>query len=232
MNKNYIIVFGSAATKKFRHNHHLPSDIDVISDMPEQEVIPIVTEWGKKEFGTSLPVDLHPQSNTDCVRVPVLHEGPGGFIVIKGNPAVHTHIRKRGFASILRMYGDDPEKLLAKLKAGEKLSLLPETEKYSDSYGEDKYYSGLKAFRNAAAHVDNLDYILSRLNCGKLLKMLLRKDADNWMASSDITRHPLPYGDGWSLAVNINVSSDRTQPVLYGIRETKNEEEAIKILFR
>lgn len=238
MKKNFMIIFGSAVTKNYRSGRQLPSDIDVISDMEEKEIRKAVEAWSRKKFHASLPVDLHrPEQFSDRVSVPVLFEKEmqegKGYIILCGNPAIRTYIRDRGFASILRMYGDDPEGILEKLKTPQKLSLLPETETYSGEYGEDKYYSGLKAFRNAAAHVKELDVILSRLNCGKLLKILLRQDADNWMASPDITSEPLPHGDGWSHGVTVYVSSDKKEPVLRGreFNSEKNEEEAIKILF-
>lgn len=242
MNENFIIVFGSAVTKNYRSGRYLPSDIDVISDMEEKDVIRLVTEWGKSEFHALLAVDLHRPEGSDCVRVPVLFkhemEEGKGYLILYGNPKVRTYIRDRGFASILRMYGNNPDDLMEKLRNPRKLSLLPETETYSGKEGEDKYYSGLKAFRNAAAHVDNLDEILSRLNCGNLLKLLLYRDADNWKASPDITDNPLPYGDGWTHAVTVHVSSVKTEPVLRGwdwveLEEIiRNEKEAIRILFK
>lgn len=237
MNKNFIIVFGSAVTKKYRCGHYLPSDIDVISDMPMEEVTEIVTAWSKAELHASLPIDLHECPSPDDITVPILRaderaEGKG-YIILHGTPVVHTDMCHRGFASVLRTYGDDPNRLLEELKTPSPLSLLPETERYfSSAYGEDKYYSGLKAFRNAAAHVKDLNYILSCLNCGKLLNMLLHQDADNWMASTDITKTPLPYGEGWTLAVIVYVSSDKTKPVLCDWHsDGKNEDEAIQILF-
>ena len=240
MKKNFIIVFGSAVTKKYRYGRFLPSDIDVMSDMPISDVSKIVTEWGKKELHASLPIDLHKCTSQDDILVPILreeeHEEGKGYIILRGTPLVHTYICNRGFASVLRTYGDDPQVLLEKLKTPFLLSLLPETENYYDNgEGEDKYYSGLKAFRNAAAHVKDLDRVLSCLNCGKLLNILLHQDADNWMASPDITKTPLPYGYGWNRAVVVYVSSDKKQPVLCccagNKKEEKNEDEAIQILF-
>lgn len=239
MQENFIIVFGSAVTKNFRSGRYLPSDIDVISDMEEHDIYRIVDAWASREFHASLPIDLHRlEQFSDCVRVPILFNNEQdegrGYLILHGTPTVHTYIRDRGFASILRMHGNNPETLVKKLRNPQKLSLLPETETYSGEYGEDKYYSGLKAFRNAAAHVDNLDEILSYLNCGNLLNMLLHRDADNWRASPDITDNPLPYGDGWTHAVTVHVSSDKNKPVLlysgHGAMD-RNEMEAIDILF-
>lgn len=211
----YIIIFGSAITRNYKLGHILPSDIDIISNMSEDKIQQKVNEWSLENFGNILPLDIHePIYNGKKVEVPVLkkEELLTGYKLLWGNPEVYTFIRDNGFASVLRVYGSNPEVLLERLKKGEILSLLPKGSYYQSCDDMDKYYSGLQAYRNAAKHA-NLEEIFPHLNCGKLLKRLLTEDPTHWKASSDITDDPLPYGIGWSMAVNINISSDVTAPV-------------------
>lgn len=147
-------------------------------------------------FNRVFPLDIHqPVFINGKIEVPVLKEEEltTGYHILMGNPLVHTYIRDIGFASVLRIYGEDPNRLLEKLKDGEKLSLLPEGSYYKSWDGMDKYYSGLKAFRNATQH-SRIQDILPHLNCGRLLKRLLSEDPINWKASSDDSCIPYECG--------------------------------------
>lgn len=214
MNRDYIVVFGSAVTGCYRVGETQPHDIDVISNMSHSETVKIVGKWSISKFGTILPIDIHTQSVED-IEIPCLDIDTPSYIILQGDPVVIPFVRNTGFASVLRLHGNDPE--LDYFNVTQYLSLLPPQYSYADNgTNNDKYYSGLAAYRNAASHVNNLDTLLSRLNCGRILKRLLTEDAKNWQASPDITDDPLPYGHGWSLAVMLNISCNLHDPVFEG----------------
>ena len=99
--------------------------------------------------------------------------------------------------------------------------LPPQYTYYSVLDNMDKYYSGLKAFRNAVAHCKDIDSIFSQLNCGKILKRLVTEDPVNWISSSDIDGcSKLVYtGTGWSYASTLLVTTDLSINPIMGMDE-------------
>lgn len=218
-----LIIFGSAVTGSFRYGENEPSDIDVLSDGTIEEVKELVNKWSMKKFGKTLPIDLHKITNNEGrIEVPTLSIENPSFVILKGGENVIPHIRDDGFASILRICGNNPNKLLFKLKDVQHLSLLPpQYTYYSVLDNMDKYYSGLKAFRNAVAHCKDIDNIFQKLNCGKILKRLVTEDPVNWISSSDIDGcSKLVYtGTGWSYAATLLISTDLSINPIMGMDE-------------
>lgn len=225
-----LIIFGSAVTGSFRYGESEPSDIDVLSDGTIEEVKELVNKWAMNKFDKVLPIDLHQIDNVEKINVPTLSMDSPSFVILKGGENIVPHIRDDGFASILRIYGNNPKELLSKLKEVQHLSLLPpQYTYYSVLDNMDKYYSGIKAFRNAVAHCKDIDSIFSQLNCGKILKRLVTEDPVNWISSSDIDGYSkLAYtGTGWSYAATLLISTDLSINPIMGM----NEVEAYNVIF-
>lgn len=223
------IIFGSAVTGCYAFGMVKPRDIDVLTDNEEFST-KMVEEWSLKKFGEVLPIDMHKieKNENGAILVPVLNKDNIGYEVLASDSPICEMIRENGFASILRLYGNNAEEFLAALKNGQYLSLLPPQYSYWDSVqNQDKYYSGLLAFRNAAKHVSDFEILACKTNCGRLLIKLLDADPTNWRCSADIGGN----GHGWSHAHNIVVSPDKTCPVLQNEQIKMDEEQTIKFLF-
>lgn len=223
------IIFGSAATGCLAYGMTEPRDIDVLTDNKEFST-KMVEEWSLRKFGKILPIDIHEiQKNEQGeILVPILNKDNIGFEVLASDSPIVPSVRENGFASILRLHGNNAEEFLAALKNGQYLSLLPPQYSYWDSVqNQDNYYSGLLAFRNAAKHVSEFETLARKTNCGDLLIRLLEEDPINWKCSSDIGGS----GYGWSHAHNIFITSDKTCPVLQNGQVKMDEKQAIEFLF-
>lgn len=224
-----VIIFGSAVTGCYVYGMTEPRDIDVLTDNKEFST-KMVEEWSLKKFGKVLPMDFHKIQKNEHreILVPVLNKDNIGYEVLISDSPIREAIRENGFASILRIHGNNSKDFVSALKDGQYLSLLPAQYSYWDSVqNQDKYYSGLLAFRNAAKHVQDFEALVRETNCGDLLIRLFEEDPVNWRCSADIGGN----GHGWSHAYNIIISPDKTCPVLQNGQVKMDEKQAINFLF-
>lgn len=236
---NALIIFGSAVSKRFRPGQGEPKDIDVLyTGEFEYHSQNLIDDWSIREYGKKLPIDLHqviPCGN--IIDVPVLDDGTEEYIVLEGDAdyTIRPHVRRDGFASILRLYGNSCNEFVNYMTYNpiEKLSLLPRDSYQGENNGfnMDKYYSGVQAFRNAASHATDLNNILDLLNCGSILRRLLQEDPINWKSSleSDDEKR---YGDGWSWAHTLRVSLNKNEPAFLNSSERLNENEGFELIWR
>lgn len=230
-----LVIFGSAVTGNFATRANRPRDIDILTNMPENEAAEIVNGWSMEKFGETLPLDIHPANmEGGKLVIPVLGGDEKAHEFLVGSCPVKCHRRNSGFSSFLRLYGGDFEAMIKELGSGNQhLSLLPERYSYfSDLENEDKYYGGLKGFRNAAEHCPEFEKLCNSTNCRKILQRLLTEDPLHWQASKDIVGNPIPYGIGWSHAADLIISADKSAPCLADWQGNGvGEDEAERILW-
>lgn len=237
-----LIIFGSAVTRDFRHGKTEPHDIDVLytGDMgPAGKEL--IDKWSLDNYGAILPIDLHKTSISDNNSViPVLDTKTTQYVHLTGDAVVKPVVRKDGFASTLRLHGHDLQAFRKHINPkNEYMSLLPPGYKYWDwgLENNDKYYSGLLAFRNACAHCE--PSVLDGLNCSALLKRLLLEDPVNWVNNPEVgykdSGKLVLCGVGHSYGATICISTNLLDSVMSsyvgGERIELTENDVIKMIF-
>jgi hypothetical protein len=158
----YIVVFGSAALAATGHNV-TPNDIDIIyggvPNSPEvcEHVTSLVWEWaGKHDLPESLPLDIHYYGNDDDPIVPRPFDSDAPTVIVHGFCNVRYR-SYRGFASAIRAFGHDADRLVDVLTLGpESGSMVWEislraSHGFSDNWQED-YCDGVEAILSALRH--------------------------------------------------------------------------------
>ena len=237
--KNFAVIYGSAVTGMFADGEVLPRDIDIMTNMDKVLVKTMAMRWFRQAYpdypeDKEIKIDFHdPDIKKGTVRVPMLQltgvspKKEYHILYADQEIKVEAYIRENGVASLMRIYGNVPEVFAEKIRDyPEKMSIMPEGEFYYKNRPEmDKYYSGLKATRNAWEHVkeENREVILQCLNCGRLFARLMVEEPKTWSVPG--------FNNGWSRGIEINLSSNKEHYVIYNGIVELGEEEAIQIIY-
>ena len=223
----------------FADGEVLPRDIDIMTNMDKVLVKTMAMRWFRQAYpdypeDKEIKIDFHdPDIKKGTVRVPMLQltgvspKKEYHILYADQEIKVEAYIRENGVASLMRIYGNVPEVFAEKIRDyPEKMSIMPEGEFYYKNRPEmDKYYSGLKATRNAWEHVkeENREVILQCLNCGRLFARLMVEEPKTWSVPG--------FNNGWSRGIEINLSSNKEHYVIYNGIVELGEEEAIQIIY-
>ena len=239
MKKRFAVLYGSAVTGMFADGEVFPRDIDIMTNMDKVLIRTMAMRWFRRAYpdypeDKEINIDFHdPEVKEGTVEVPMLQitgvspKKEYHILYADDGVKVKAYIRENGVASLLRIYGNLPKVFAEKIREyPEKMSIMPEgIVYYKDRPEMDKYYSGLKATRNAWAHVkkENREVILQCLNCGRLFAKLMVEEPKTWSAPG--------FNNGWSRGIEINLSSNKGHYVIYNGLVELGEEDAIKLIY-
>lgn len=191
--KNFAVVYGSAVTKMFADGMNFPRDIDIMTNMDHVLVETMALRWFKRAYPKhpepmKIPLDFHaPEKISGSIIVPMIQDGwktPYHVLYAEEDLKIEAYIRE---ASEVRLHGYTPNEFADFIpKSPEGMSIMPGENCYSpDRPDMDKYYSGLRATRNAWVHVrmENRDAIIQCLNCGNLFTRLMEENPKTWSIS-------------------------------------------------